>query len=320
MGKQLSKNIRVGLFVVLGAIFLISGLYYIGAKQNIFGKTFVLNADFANVNGLMAGNNVRFGGINIGTVESVDLINDTTIRVVMLIKEKNRPFIKQNSVATIGTDGLMGNKLINIISVNKPASIVEDNDVLPSRRQSETEELLTVLNQTNDDVAIVARNLREMTAKLNSPNNLWSILMDTVIAENVKRTVVNIHLTSDRMATISGDLSWLVGEVRSGKGTIGALITDTSMVNDLRQTVVNVKVVSDTLGYITGDLKALTQYVKSGEGAVGTILMDTTFVYNLNQSMENLRKGTEGFNDNMDALKHSILLRKYFKKQASTEE
>lgn len=114
MANETSKNIRVGLFVMIGTAFLIFALYLIGAKQNLFGSTFRLKAQFKNVNGLMAGNNVRFTGIDVGTVESVDILNDTTVNVTMVIEDKVQEFIKKNATAAVGTDGLMGNKLINI--------------------------------------------------------------------------------------------------------------------------------------------------------------------------------------------------------------
>src|SRR5690606_4651538 len=121
-------------------------------------------------------------------------------------------------------------------------------------------------------------------------------------------------------ATITGDLSRIMADIKAGKGTIGALITDTTLSNNLKQTIINIKVVSDTLGYITGDLRTVSQGIRDGEGALGTILIDTAFAHDLNKSMENIRKGSEGFKDNMEAMKLSIFLRRYFKKQEKEQE
>ena len=88
-----------------------------GSKQNLFGSTFSISANFYNVNGLMQGNNVRYAGIDVGTVESITIINDTSVKVVMVIEKKIQPYIKKNALASIGTDGLMGNKLVNINSI-----------------------------------------------------------------------------------------------------------------------------------------------------------------------------------------------------------
>lgn len=315
MGTETAKNIRVGLFVLVGGTLFIIAMYLIGNKQNLFGSTFRISANFHNVNGLRVGNNVRFGGINVGTIVSVDFVNDTTISVEMKIEDATQPYIKKNSLASVGTDGLMGNKLVNLNSVYGDSPIIEEGDVIQSLRPIETDEMIRTLNRTNEDVSVIVKNLKLITQKVNSPNTLWSILMDTVVAENVKNAIVNIKLTTNRTATISGDLSDIVTHIKQGKGTIGTLLTDTTFSKKLNQTIVNIQIVSDSLGYITGDLRSVTKRIKNGEGAIGTILMDTAFVNNLNKSMNNLKNGSQGFDENMQALKKSVFLRKYFKKQ-----
>lgn len=315
MAKETSKNIRVGIVVLLGTLFLIAALYFIGDKQNLFGSKIRIKANFHDVNGLRSGNNVRFGGIDIGTVESIDIINDTMITVVMMIESEAKAFIKKNAVATIGTDGLMGNKLVNIKANKVPSLEIQEGDFLNVRDAIETDEVLRTLTGTNEDVSAIAKNLRSITDKLNSPNTLWNLLSDPAIAENVKHAIVQIKLTTDRTATITGDLSQLVSDTKSGKGTIGSLLTDESLSSSLRQSIVNIELVSDSLAYVTGDLRNVSQRIKNGDGAIGTILMDTSFVNKLNQSMESVRSGTKSFDESMEALKHNFLLRRYFMKK-----
>jgi phospholipid/cholesterol/gamma-HCH transport system substrate-binding protein len=315
MAEDSSKNIRVGLFVIIGGILFIMAMYLIGAKQNLFGNTFKISANFHNVNGLMVGNNVRFGGINVGTIRDIELVNDSTITVVMMIEKNTQKFIKKNTLASVGTDGLMGNKLVNLSAVNENSPMIEEGDVINSLRPIETDEMIRTLNRTNEDVAVIVKNLKLITQKVNSPNTLWSILMDTVIAENVKNAIVNIKVTTNRTAVITGDLSEIVKNVKAGNGTVGALLTDTTIMKKINQTIVNIKLVSDTLAYISGDFSSVSKKIKNGEGAIGTILMDTSFVHNLNRSMLNIKNGSQGLDDNMEALKHSIFLKKYFKKK-----
>src|SRR5690349_12707063 len=126
MAKEVSKNIRLGVFVLLGTILLIAALYLIGNNHNLFGNTFRISAEFYNVNGLMPGNNVRFSGIDVGTVESVEIVSDSSVRVVMVIEQDIRKYIRKNAVASIGTDGLMGNKLVNINSSDEDAEPIEE--------------------------------------------------------------------------------------------------------------------------------------------------------------------------------------------------
>lgn len=320
MKKELNRNIKVGILVLVGTVLLISALYFIGNNRNLFGAKFRLSANFQDVKGLLPGNNVRYNGIDIGTVETVMIKNDTTITVVMVIKDEMKAYIKQNAEASVGTDGLMGNKLVIIEPVNKPAPLVTDGFTLKVRRSIETEDMMRTLNKTNDDISIIAKNIKEMTYRLNAPNAFWSLLSDTVLANNLKSSIVKIRLTTDNSAIISGDLSNIVKEIKSGRGSLGALIYSDDLSNSLNQTIVKINMVSDTLGYVTGDLRSVSQRMRNGEGALGTILMDTTFARNLSKSMENIQKGTKGFDENMQALKHSILLRKYFKNQTEKEE
>ncbi len=311
---QDSKNTKLGLFVVLGTLLLIAALYFIGTKQNLFGNTFEIAAKFRNVNGLMKGNNVRFAGIDVGTVKSINIINDTAVDVVMLVEKKIQPYIKKNAVASVGTDGLMGNKLVNINSSSWPSASVVENDVLATINPIEQDEMMRTLNATNENVKAISSNLRTITDKINGKNNLWSLLMDTVVAGNLKTSVVNIKLMSNQALSVTGNLKGITNDIKNGKGSIGALITDTSFASGIHQTIVNLQKVSDTAAVITGDLSFILKRLKQGQGSVGVLLNDTSFVYNLNTSLKSIGKGAGNFNENMEALKYSWPFKKYFRK------
>lgn len=315
MKKTTSKNIRLGLFVLLGTLFLIYGLYMIGSNRNLFGSTFRINAIFSNVNGLMKGNNVRFAGIDVGTVDNVTIINDSCVKVVMVIEADVQKYIRKNALAGIGTDGLMGNKLVNINPSMEKAPGVKQGDTLQTMKPIETDEMLRTLNRTNDNIAAITDNLKTITAKINSRNTLWSLLMDTVVADNVKQAIVNIRLTGSNSAEITGDLSNIVDGIKNGKGSFGALLTDTMLSNHVRQTVVKIKLISDNAALISGNLSSIIQRTDSGKGTIGRLLMDTTFVPNLDKSMTNLKRATQGVNELIEGLKHSWPLRSYFRKQ-----
>ena len=110
----MSNKIKLGAFVLAGVAALLFGLFFIGSQKNIFSSTISVSADFNNVGGLMPGNNVRFNGINVGTVSKVFPISDSLVKVNFTIDEKLKQYITQNDVASIGTDGMLGNKLVNI--------------------------------------------------------------------------------------------------------------------------------------------------------------------------------------------------------------
>ena len=293
MDKTVSKNIRLGFFVLIGTTFLIYALYMIGSKRNLFGSTFRINAMFHNVNGLMSGNNVRFDGIDVGTVESVKILNDTSVKVTMVIETDLKSFIRNDALVSIGTDGLMGNKLVNINSLTNTAPFIKQGDTLSTVRPIEMDEMLRTLNRTNDNIATITDNLKTITGKVNSPNTLWSLLMDTVVADNIKEAIVNIRVTGKNSANISGDLSTIVKSIKEGKGSVGAVLTDTSFSDELHQSIVNIKLISSRAATITGDMSRIIASTDSGTNTVGRLLMDTTFVPNLNKSMVNVNNDSQ---------------------------
>ena len=140
MANRIVNNVKLGIFVLAGMLFLVFLLYMIGKNRNMFGNTYVLKARFENVQGLVAGNNVRFSGIQAGTVKRVKILNDTTIEVTMIIETKMKPIIRKNAIVSIGTDGLVGNKVVNIIPSKEPSPLAVEEDVLASKKAVNTDE------------------------------------------------------------------------------------------------------------------------------------------------------------------------------------
>ncbi|MCA6435649.1 MAG: MCE family protein [Bacteroidetes bacterium] len=312
---NLSRNTKLGIFVFAGTFFFIVLLYFIGSKRNLFSSTIDVYARFYDAEGLMKGNSIRYSGINIGTVKNVAIENDSTVLVTMVIQKQVIKYIKKNSLASIGTDGLMGNKLVNITNVSEASETINEGDEFKTLKAISTAEMLKTLSVTNENVRLITDDLKKIASKVNNNNSLWNFLSDTVLGNNLKQAIVSIKLTGDRTAYIAGDFSKMLNDVRDGKGVLGALLVDTALSGKLNQSIVSIKMISSDLAVVSGDLSYITKKVKGGEGAVGTLLTDTEFVHNMNKSMANLNTGTQGFSENMEALKHSIFLRKYFKKK-----
>lgn len=315
MAKDTLKNIRLGAFVLAGTVFLIAALYIIGNKQNFFGNTFRISAEFYNVSGLIPGNNVRFSGIDVGTVERVEIVSDSSVRVVMVIEENTRKYIKKNALVSVGTDGLMGNKLVNINSVKDHSESIEEGDVLQTLRPIEQDEMVRTLNSTNENMKAITSNLLTITDRIDGKNTLWSLLMDTVVADNVKAAIVSIKIASNSSAVLTGNLKSISEDIRNGKGSLGALITDTTLSGKINQVIVKLDKVSDTVAFITGDFSKISGRLEQGQGSLGMLLKDTLFVHNLNTSINNFNKGTLILNEDLEALRHSWPFKKYFKKK-----
>ena len=313
MESGISKNVRLGIFVLAGTVFLIFVLYMIGDKRSLFDSTIRVIAKFKNANGLTEGNSVRFSGINIGTVESVNIVSDSLVQVDMRINEDIIKHIKKNSIASIGTDGLMGNKLVNILSVSEKVSSIEEGDELVTYRPFETTEMLKTLNITNENIRLISEDLKKITSKVNNSNSLWNLLSDSALGLDVKKAILNIKNTGEKSYMAADNLAVLVSNVKTGSGLLGALTVDTSLSYKLRQSLIKIEVIADRIAKVSGDLSVISYKAKSGEGTVGVLLSDTVVMKNFSESMENIKKGTGNFNENMEALKKNIFFRKYFK-------
>ena len=321
MNKETIRNIQLGLFVTLGGGLLILALYFIGNSQNVFGKTFKLYAVFQNVRGLQPGNNVRYAGINVGTVQKIQILNDTAIKVEMTIEDDLKKVIKSNSLATIGTDGLMGNKLINIEPVNTSAKLVNPGDELSSVASVNTEDMLRTLATTNGNIAVVSANLRDLTNNINaSKGTLYTVLMDTTIGVKVHGILNNVDKVSSNILNISSDIGNVTNDIKSGHGLVGTLVKDTVMATDLVQALQQIKLAGEQVNTSAEELKQILGKVNNGNGTIGTLLNDTVAANHLKVSLVNIENSTKGLNENMEALKHNFLLRGYFKKQEKQDK
>jgi phospholipid/cholesterol/gamma-HCH transport system substrate-binding protein len=309
-------NVKLGLFVMAGVLFLVFSLYMIGRNRNMFGSTFVLTAYFNNTSGLVAGNNVRFSGIDVGTVRSIEIVSDTAVLVTMVIDKGVKPHIKQNCIATIGTEGLMGNKLVNITTQSEPAEAVVDGSIIQTLKPIETDDMLRTLNTTNDNIQVISQNLKQITGKLNESNSLWTILSDTVIAKNLKHAVSSIDIAAGNAAILTRDVGDLARKLKQGKGLAEAIFIDTVLSQKLELSIAEIQKTSGNLVYASSELKETLKKIDAGKGTLSMLLSDSVSSDKLRQTIFNLEQGTGRFNENMEALKHNFLFKGYFKKQA----
>lgn len=319
MAKKVINSVKLGLFVLGGLLFLVLLLYMIGKNRNLFGSTYVLKARFENVQGLVPGNNVRFSGIEAGTVKRVKILNDTVIEVSMIVEKKMLTIIRKDAIVSIGTDGLVGNKVVNIAPSGKPAPLAEEGDILPTKKAIDTDEMLQTLYKTNNDIALIAGELKTAIQRVNNSSALWALLNDNSLPRDLRISVANIRSSTSKAGNIVDNLQAVVQDVKDGKGSLGAVLTDTSFAVNLNEAILKIKAVGDEADSLAGEINKLVagiQYdVKNGKGTVNALLKDSTMAIRLNSALENIQKGTDGFNQNMEALKHSIFFRGYFRKQ-----
>jgi phospholipid/cholesterol/gamma-HCH transport system substrate-binding protein len=315
MKPKAINNLKLGTFVLLGLIFLVFSLYMIGRNRNLFRSTFTLSANFHNTNGLLVGNNVRFSGIDVGTVTDIKIVSDTSVLVTMIINKEVKPYIKKNAIATIGTEGLMGNKLININAQSNPADPVENGSIIQTLKPIETDDMLRTLSTTNDNMNVISLNLKEITNKLNSSSSLWNLLADTIIAHELKQAVTRVNVAGSNAAILTKDLSEMVIQYKDGDGLASTLFKDTILSQKLGHSVEQIETTSKNLLTASDQLMGAVKKIEGGQGPASVVLTDSLTATKLKQTITNLEQGTDRFNQNMEALKQNFLFRRYFKKQ-----
>lgn len=268
--------------------------------------------------GLVPGNNVRYAGIEAGTVKSIQIINDTTLEVTMIIEKLMNQVIRRNAILTIGTEGIVGNKVINIAPSKQSAALAVEGDVLLSRKSVDTDDMLQTLSQTNIDVALIAAELKTTVTRINKSKALWELLEDRSLPRDVRKSLANIRIATGKAVSITDQLNSIVADMKEGKGSVGSLLRDSGLVKGLTEAVQKINKAGaemDTvISKVNTSASILENDLQNGKGVVHAFLRDTVLVNKVQMSLSNIEKGTDGFNQNMEALKHNFLFRGYFRK------
>ncbi|KAF2340187.1 MlaD family protein [Flavobacterium tistrianum] len=194
MEKQSGYTWKLGMFVTIGLLLFIMAVYFIGKQQNLFGSTFHITSQFKTVSGLEVGNNVRFSGINVGTVEQIQLKNDSTVVVVLVMKEEVRKFIKTDATASIGSDGLMGDKVLTISPGQKSKKEIEDNGQIASVDGIEMHDIMKSVKKSVDNIGVISDEIAIFSHSMNNGNGaLARLVKDDKMANSVSNTLSNLE-------------------------------------------------------------------------------------------------------------------------------
>ncbi|HQE33743.1 MCE family protein [Flavobacterium alvei] len=315
MEKSASQKIYLGLFVIFGLLILILAVYFIGDKQKMFGKTNHLEAVFNNVNGLQLGNNVRYSGISVGTVRGIEMINDTTVRVDMIIDKAIFPYIKKDAIATISSDGLVGNMIINIIPGKENQPSIEPGETIKTFNRIRTEDLLNTLSITNKNAATLTANLLKITDKIiEGKGTIGSLLNDTLISRDLGETMRYLKLTTKSASETVSKIDKIVTSLDNKDNVLG-VIKDTAVAHNLKITMANLAQSTSEINKVVTNLNATILNIKDGKGSINYLSNNPDLVRKIDSTMTNLNAASIKLNEDLEAMKHNFLLRGYFKKQ-----
>lgn len=193
-------KLRLGLFVTIGLVLFILAIFVIGKQKNLFDPVITLHTRFNNVSGLQVGNTVRFSGINVGTVDNIRIVNDTTVQVSMMVQKDVQKFIKVDSEAGIGSEGLIGDRLISISNGGVNSKSVTDGQIIGSNEPVETDAIMQTLEITAGNAALMSEDLSEIMNKINNgEGTLGRLINDEKIAQNLDATMTNLKTSSKKL-------------------------------------------------------------------------------------------------------------------------
>jgi len=304
---QSLKGVRLGLFVFLGTVFLVIAIFLIGSKDFLFQETFTVKTYFPTVEGIRVGTSVRLSGINVGSVSNIKISDDPTgkVEVTMKINSEVRKFIRLNTMATIQTEGLVGNKVIILLIGKGDAPIVKEGDFILSKPQidfgqiiEETQVMLGYLNEITKNFADISKTINE------GKGTLGKVIND----DKLYLASTNLVVESQKsLNTITGrieEFSQVFSEITIGLNTLIAKLSSTAE-----------------------GIDSVIYEIRKGKGSAAAFLSERALYDTLRLAASNLsyaiiqaKIGLERFSENMEALKHNWLFKKYFEQKGYWKE
>ncbi len=296
------EGAKLGLFIFIGSTLIVLSIFTIGNKESLFVDTIVINSKFQNVEGLKTGAPVRLSGFTIGSVSNIVLSGDSigTVIVTMNIEKSLQHFIRLDSEASIVTEGLVGKKVVAIRPGSPSQAIVGAGSFVKSKTPlnitqviEDTQEIIVYVRDLTKDFAGIVKKVNEgngSIGKLVNDEELYNAAVS--ITQSAKTSLDSITSKMDQIAELIVETN----------------VTANKVFANIDSSVISVK--------------RIVTKVEKGEGSIGKMLNDNdsydslkVMVSNLTASTEAAKEGLISFSENMEALKHNWLFKKYFEER-----
>jgi phospholipid/cholesterol/gamma-HCH transport system substrate-binding protein len=308
------RAVIVGVFVIVGLVFLLSGVLIVGNLRETFNRKMELISLFDDISGLQPGNNIWFSGVKIGTVSSLNFHGKSQVEVDMNVAIKAKKYIRKDAKVKISSDGLIGNKILVIYGGTEGFAEVEDGDTLSVEKTFTSEDMINTAQENNKNILAITNDVKAITKKLAAgEGSLGKLLNDSLIYTNINATIVSLQKASAKAQQLVGSLA----EFSSGlnkKGTLAnELTTDTIVYKSVKASVLQLQQMADTASVFIANLK------KAGSdphSSVGVLLHDEESGARLKETIRNLESSSKKLDEDLEAAQHNFLLRGFFKKKA----
>lgn len=319
--NERKRSLTVGLFVLIGLIILVAGILVLGTQQNKFSKNLVVTTYFHDVKGLKVGNNVWFSGVKVGIVKEIKFQSINDVKVVMHIEEKSSQFIREDVVAKLGSDGLIGNAIVNLVGGSDQVPPIQDGDVIKSVGGTDTDAMFATLQTNNENLVEITKNFAVLSKQMvEGKGTVGALMTDSTIALSLKSTVQGLDKVMADVNKASANLVVLMNKLNSNQGLIHDLTTDTVVFASLRESATQLQGVTETASTLMENLNTTSARLNDKDNALGVLTNDPEAAEEIRQILRNLNMSTEKLDDNMKALQSNFLFRGYFRKQQKEQE
>ena len=320
MATDNRKAITVGVFLALGLLVFLLGIFTLGGQQKSFAKEIRLNAVFDDVSGLKKGNDVWFSGVKIGTISTIRFGNNAKVDVTMRIDEKIQQFIHTNSGVKIGSDGLIGNKLITIDGGSASAPVVHDGTILKVDKVTSTDDMLKTLQSNNQNLLAITSDFKQLSHQiLQGKGTVGALLADNDMAVQLKASMRNLQAATSSAATLAVQLNQFSNKMNTKGGLADKLLTDTATFNRIKVAAGALQQAANNASVLTDNLNKASNKLNSTDNIMGVLLNDPQGAAKVQTTLNNLQAGSVKLNDDLEAAQHNFLLKGFFKKKAKAQ-
>ncbi|MDN3587545.1 MlaD family protein [Pedobacter aquatilis] len=311
------KKITVGIFIAIGILIFVVAIFTLGSQKKTFVKSFNLSVVFNDIQGLKKGNNVWFSGVKIGTIKRIDFYGSSQVKVLLSIEEDVHKYIHKDAGASIGADGLIGNKIVVLTGGTPKFPFVEDGDMLKVNTSLSTDDIMKTLQVNNKNLVDVTADFKVLARNLvDGKGAAGALLTDEAVAQNFKLMVSNLSQTSQMTSKAAVELREFSKTINSKDGLMHKMLTDTAVFNKFDNAVTNLNKTTESASLMAANLERASSKLKSSDNAAGLLLNDEQTARQVKSIMLNLEKSSKKLDEDLEALQSNFLLRGFFKKRA----
>jgi len=319
------RAIIVGIFILLGLAIFIITILTLGSQHKTFEKSITIQSFFDNVNGLQKGNNVWFSGVKVGTIKKVTLTGNGKVDVDMYIEQQSLQYIRKDAKAKISTDGLIGNKIIEIYGGTSRAEQIESGDILVNDKLLSTDEMMNTLSKNNDNLFAITNDFKVVSSRLvNGKGSIGKLLTDETMVNQINATTIILKRVSGNLEKLSSNVLAYTSKLNSKGSLANNLVTDTIIFSKLRATVSQLQEVALTSQNAINNLETAGNTLNNGlnnkKAPIGMLLSDEESASQIKITLQNLQSATKKLDDDLEAVQHNFFLRGYFRKKARNDK